>query len=923
MTLLMVCLSAVLIGRLFVLQIINGEDYQENYNLTIEKSETTQAARGCIYDRNGNILAYNELTYAITIEDSGSYSTTAKKNAALNQELYEIITHLEYYGDEIDNEFAIVQSSSGSYSFLYAEGTTKLKRFKADVYGQSSYSDLTDEQAGATAEEIMEYLYSNYAIDTEDYTLAMAYEICVLRYYISQNNYQKYVATTIASDVSDETVAYISENINELEGVSVEEQSMRVYVDSEYFAHIIGYTGTISSEEYETKSAVDDTVETTDVVGKSGIEQYMDDYLSGTKGYTTFYVDSVGSVTEVLESVDAIPGNDVYLSIDKDLQIACYEALEKEIATIVYSNLVDEKYSDTSSSSTITIAVYDAYYSFLSNGIIDRDAFSLTTASTTEKEVLAAYESRLSSTLNTLSIMLGSTSGTTYSLLSDEYQDYATYIVTSLKSSGIFDASAIDSSDEMQQKWKNQELSVNEYLRYAIEMDWIDYTTYASAKKYSDTDELYDQLVAYILAYLAEDDDFELLVYQYLLLDDEITGAQLCAILYEQGFLEEDGNKAKLLSGSLSAYDFMKESIKTGLISPGTLGLDPCSGSVVVTDPDTGELLACVTYPGYDNNKLANSVDSSYYLYLNTTSATPLYNYATQQKTAPGSTFKIVTAVAALAEGVITTSTEIEDLGKFELVDNTPKCWINPSKHGYLSVVEALTVSCNYFFYQLGFDLAGGESAYNDSNGISKIATYASLFGLDSKTGIEIEESTSTIATEYPVMAAIGQSDNNYTTVALSRYITAVANQGTVYNFTLLDHVENSETGELIATYSPTIKNTIDVLTQAQWDAIFEGLKGVVDTHSAFDSLEIEAAGKTGTAQQVTNRANHALFLGFAPYDDPEVTVSVRIAFGYSSSNATVVASNVFAYYFGECTLEDIQNIDVSSSTDVENSFTD
>ncbi len=923
MTLLMVAFAAILIGRLFTLQIVNGEDYQTNYNLTIEKTETTEAARGCIYDRNGNLLAYNELSYAITIEDSGSYSSTKVKNASMNEEIYQIIIHLEAYGDSIDNEFPIVQATDGSYSFMYAEGTTKLNRFKADVYSQSSYSDLTEEQANATAQEIMDYLMgsSKFNITSDSYSEEYRYKICVVRYYISQNNYQKYVATTIASDVSEESVAYISENINELEGVAVVEQSMRVYVDSEYFAHIIGYTGTISTDEYYTRLEEGEDVEITDVVGKSGIEQYMDEYLSGTKGTTTFYVDSAGSVTEITDSTDAVPGNDVYLSIDKDLQIATYNALEKEIATIVYSKLEDAKES-TGGSSDITIPIYDVYYSFLDNGLIDRDAFALTTASETEAIVLAAYEERLSLTMDLMRELLYDTDPEVYSDLTDEYQDYSTYIVTSLKSLGIFDASLIDSSDEYYQLWITESLSVTDYLRHAIEMDWIDYTQYASDNKYSDTDELYEQLIEYILNYLETNDGFELLVYKYLLLDDGISGTQLCVILYEQGILEEDGYKEQLLSGQISSYEFVRSAIQSGTITPGQLGLDPCSGSAVIIDSDTGELLACVTYPGYDNNKLANTVDSSYYVYLNTTSSTPLYNYATQQKTAPGSTFKIVTSVAALAEGIIDVDTEVEDLGMFELVDNTPKCWAYPSNHGYVNVTKALKVSCNYFFYQMGFDLAGGETAYNDSAGISLIQYYASLFGLDSKTGIEIEESTSTIATEYPVMAAIGQSDNNYTTIALARYVTAVSNQGTVYNLTLLDHVENSETGELIASYTPTVKNEIDVLTQDQWDAIAEGLREVVENSSAFDSLEVEAAGKTGTAQQVSNRANHALFVGYAPYDDPDIAIAVRIAYGYSSSNATVVASNIFAYYFGEMTLDDILNIDVTGTTTT-NSFTD
>ena len=168
------------------------------------------------------------------------------------------------------------------------------------------------------------------------------------------------------------------------------------------------------------------------------------------------------------------------------------------------------------------------------------------------------------------------------------------------------------------------------------------------------------------------------------------------------------------------------------------------------------------------------------YSYLTNSAANPLYNYATQQRTAPGSTFKIVSSTAGLAEGVITTTSEITDLGQYTKVSNNPKCWIYPSNHGSINVSEAIRDSCNYFFYEVGWRLAGGDGAYDDVTGIKKITEYASLFGLDETTGVEIEENSPHIATEYPVMAAIGQSDNNFTTVGLARYATAIASRGTV-----------------------------------------------------------------------------------------------------------------------------------------------
>lgn len=902
----MVVFSAILLLRLFVLQIICGSEYQANYNLKVEKTETIEATRGNIYDRNGELLAYNELAYAVTIEDNGTYESTKAKNIALNEEISEIIKHIEANGDSIDNNFGIILNSAGEYEFV--DSGTALQRFRADVFGYASISDLKYNkklnlnESEATADQVMEYLQGDtrYNVSSE-YEKELRYKITVVRYNMGQNSYQKYIATTIASDVSDKTVAYIKENSNELTGVEIAENSIRKYVDSEYFAHIIGYTGQISTDEYNELSKDSDDYSLTDVIGKSGIEQYMNTYLSGTKGYETVFVDSVGNPIEVTEHVDSAPGNDVYLSIDKNLQESTYQLLEREIATILYSKIANVKEynaSSDASASDIIIPIYDVYYALVNNHLIDVDAFDDDDASATEKAVGSAYINKRNSVLSTLQTQLGSSTSTPYNQLDKEYQEYSTYIVTMLKSQGIFDADAIDSSDDVQKQWTSESLSVNDYLTYAIDQNWIDITQFTSESKYADTDELYSSLISYVLEELKTDTSFESLVYKYLINQDLVSGNQLCAILYDQGVLEADeATHNALLSGSISAFGFMKDKIKNLQITPGQLALDPCSGSSVVIDTDSGEVLACVTYPGYDNNKLANSVDSKYYSTLSLNTANPLYNYATQQRTAPGSTFKLVSATAGLAEGVITTSTQIEDLGVYEFVSNKPKCWFYPNNHGWINVSEAIRDSCNYFFYEVGDRLAGGVNNYNDAKGIEKIQKYASLYGLDETTGIEIEENDPHMATAYPVMAAIGQSDNNYTTISLARYVTAVANSGTVYNLSLLSKVTDPE-GETLETYGPSVRNTIDVLDSSEWASIHSGMRMVVESLDSFNSSTVNVAGKTGTAQQVTNRPNHALFVGYAPYENPQIAIATRIAYGYTSHNAADVSKNIIEYYF-------------------------
>ena len=924
----MVLFATVLISRLFYLQIVNGSAYQDNYNLKLEKTESIPATRGNIYDRNGNLLAYNELVYAVTIQDTGTYANKAERSKSLNSEIAEIITKLESNGDSIDNNFGIYIDSSGQYQFL--SSGSALQRFRADVFGKSSVDDLEFneklgfDEATATATQIIDYLEGSNVYNISDkYSKKLRYEIMVVRYNMGQNSYQKYISTVIASDISEESVAFIKENINELTGVDVEQKSLRRYVDSEYFAHIIGYTGQISTSEYKELSAKDDSVETTDVIGKSGIEKYMNDQLSGNKGYETIYVDSVGNTIAEGDYKAATSGNDVYLSIDMDLQKAAYILLEQEIAGILYSKIQNIKESNINSSSDVVVPIYDVYYSLINNGIIDINAFKDSNASETEKAVLNAFENKEKEVLSTLRAQLKPTNELVYNQLPPEYQAYSTYIVTKLKSMGIFDASAIDNDSDIQKSWTSEEMAVNKYLLYAIEQNWIDITKYESEAKYADTEELYNDLVDYILEYLASDTSFQKLVYKYLLLDDGITGTQLCMILYDQGVLStDDEDYPRLSSGQMTAYEFMRAKIKSLDITPGQLALDPCSGSTVLLNAKTGEVLAMVTYPGYDNNKLANSVDSDYYSYLTNSAANPLYNYATQQRTAPGSTFKIVSSTAGLAEGAITTTSEIVDLGQFTKVSNNPKCWIYPSNHGSINVSEAIRDSCNYFFYEVGWRLAGGDGAYDDVKGIDKITEYASLYGLDETTGIEIEENSPHIATEYPVMAAIGQSDNNFTTVGLARYATAIASRGNVYKLTLLNSVKDSD-GNVIENFSPSLRNKVDVLNGSEWEAIHSGMKMVCESLSSFNNFAVEVAGKTGTAQQVSNRPNHALFIGFAPYNNPEISIATRIAYGYTSHNAAEVSKDILAYYFGVSATEDLLNGEANIVSNSENEFTD
>lgn len=906
----------IILARIFTLQVVNGKSYQENFSLKIQMKQPINAARGNIYDKNGKLLAYNELAYSISINDSTTYSSTKEKNKAVNAELAEILTVLKNNGETLNNDFKIDRKKDGTYSFNVSGSS--LNRFRADVFGKSSADDLEYDkdtgidEANATAEQIMEYLMGkdNFGISSK-YDGDLAYRIVVVRYAMLGNRFARYKEVKIATDVSDKTVAYVNEHMDTLSGISVNEDMIRKYNYSEYFSSIIGYTGPISESEYTALHKKNKDYTQNDTVGKAGLEQYYETYLRGKNGEQKFYIDNVGRISEIISSTDSVAGDDLYLSIDADLQKATYLALQNEIAAIVYSNIKSGE-----------IPINDVYTALIGNSVINTEHFSKAKASDTEKNVLSVFKSRQKTTLGKIKQELTS-SPEALNTMSDEVLDEFTYIISMLKDDQVLLKNEIDTSDSVYQKWKNQKISPKEYLSYCITQHWIDISQLNVDEKYADSTEVYDALCKYILKNIKTDTEFSKIIYQYMITRGEISPRQLCLILFDQGVLDyDDATVNKLKNGSLSPRDFLMKKIYNIEITPAQLALEPCTGSCVVTDEKTGEIRAMVSYPGYDSNKLANGVDSEYFASLQHDKSSPLLNYATQQKTAPGSTFKLVSATAGLAENVITTSDQIRCTGIYNDISNKPKCWIYPGSHGLDNVSEAVRDSCNVFFYTVGNRLAQKKTgSYNDANGIDLIQKYAHIYGLDQKTGLEISESKSSVATKYPVMAAIGQSDNNYTTVALSRYVTAVAS-GKKYNYQLMNKIVDAD-GKMVKKYKADYEDISDTLTSSQWDAIHSGMREVVSTMDRFQGFDIPVAGKTGTAQQ-TGHANHGLFVGYAPYDDPEITIAVRIANGYSSHNAATAARNVISYYYKETSMKDIKEMKAAGANgNIRNSVAD
>ncbi|MCQ2501260.1 MAG: peptidase, partial [Lachnospiraceae bacterium] len=334
-------LTAILILRCFSLQIIHGNDYANNFKVMTTKTRKLKSSRGNIYDKNGKLLAYNQLANSVTIEDSGTYPTTREKQLSLNGEIYRLIKLIEQNGDQTDDDFHIHLDSNNNYVYDLKEGTT-LKRFRADIFGRASIDDMNYEELTATPDRLVEELSSasRFGLVNEDkpYTaeeLAShglpeelskkdALKILIVRYQLSLTSYRKYLSVRVAGNVSDATVAAIKENILDFQGVAISEDSMRVYNNPFSMAAIIGYTGKPSSEELAELVTQRNDYTSESIIGKTGIEAIMETYLQGTDGSEEVTVDNLGRVLATNEEsyVEPLQGNDVYLTIDSELQEA-------------------------------------------------------------------------------------------------------------------------------------------------------------------------------------------------------------------------------------------------------------------------------------------------------------------------------------------------------------------------------------------------------------------------------------------------------------------------------------------------------------------------------------------------------------------------------------------------------------------------
>lgn len=358
------------------------------------------------------------------------------------------------------------------------------------------------------------------------------------------------------------------------------------------------------------------------------------------------------------------------------------------------------------------------------------------------------------------------------------------------------------------------------------------------------------------------------------------------------------------------------------------IGNDCNAGAAVVIDVNTGDCLAMASYPTYDMSRFDED-----YAALNADSATPMVNRAVSGLYSPGSTFKPLVAIAGLQSGVLAADETIECTGVYSFYeDYQPTCWIwseNHLTHGNQNVTLAIENSCNVFFYELGRRL-----------GIEKLDEYAKKFGLGEYTGVELSEEASghMASPEYKkqvvsnvinsewfggdtLQAAIGQSYSLFTPVQLANYCATLANGGTRYKVNLIKSIRSSVDGSLIEEFTPTVEEELGIPDETM-QMIHDGMKKVVDEGSAssiFEGYPIQVGGKTGTAQ-VGSGSNNAIFIAFAPFDNPQIAVAVVLEHGVRGTNAGQVARDVFdKYFFGGNSSEAEATAEPANDTETDN----
>lgn len=797
---------------LFQLQIVNGQDYQAPVKQIKTKTIPINAPRGEIYDRYGRPLAINETAYTVKINPVIEVSN-------LGEVMTRFVKLMNKNNEDLFEDLPI--SSYEPYVFLLNDSETKEKKWKKDM-------DIDEE---FSAQQSYDYLIEFFEISKDlpkplqHQVLSLCADVYMERYNLNP--------ITVSMGIKPETMAALEENNQNFPSIYIDVDYLRHYPEGESVAHILGFVRKISAEELEIYKVHGYTA--ADLCGKDGIEQASELQLSGKKGEMTVELDqNSGRRLGAITTSNPIAGDDIFLTIDVEMQKMVVNTLEDKLSEILINKMLGKSYKET------PITAQDVICGLISSNNISPEI------------IMKSQDGSISYTIRE-------------------------YIIRNAN---------LDITD------KNYAVDLKNYVTKAIN-------------------------------------------------DGKISTNLMIGAMVEQGVVTATEDELELIKKSrLTSITFLISKIESRELTPQMINLNPSTASAIVVNVNDGSVLAAANYPNYDNNEFVNNFNNEYFQKINNDPTLPQINRVFKSPYPPGSTFKMITAIAGLENGVVTPKQTIYDGATYTKAGEPyASCAIAPGSHGAVNVTHALEVSCNYYFFETSY-LLGNAREGTTVEGIAKLNNYMTRFGLDDPTGVEINELytsrdknqsyiSSPALKQYTVTndaesrgekayesqkrwmdgdtirTAIGQALNAYTVATMGKYIATLANGGTRYQLHLEDKIVSSD-GQRQTKITPFIEDVVPVKPE-NLKAVYEGMALVAHgdkgtARSVFKDFPMKIAAKTGTTQEDKSANDHASFACFAPYDNPQIAIYVVIPYGNTAttvSPAAHVAKQILTEYFG------------------------
>jgi len=831
---LLIAIVCILIFVLFVelyrLQIVSAAEF----SLPVVRTENRirrvelDAPRGNIYDRFGRPLAVNIEVDVIRI-DPATMSRPSADNTLVNT-IIEFVRLAGVMGDEVvvPNTIRITK-----YPYEFSVGMNTARRnwlrdmSVIEVNRELQITWLATreriELEDITAEMVMERLIEYFRIP-EQYELPQGVDRRVVleimaAVYMERINFNQ---ITVARDVSRRLVVAIEERGAELPNFYADVEYLRYYPAGAYVSHIIGYIRAIQVNENDMETFGHhpeyrpNGYRPTDMFGRMGIERsfQMMGYLSGDRGIRAVELDPMGRRVSNNIIEPAVPGQDVFLTLDLQLQMTTHRALRDVLVDMLIARM--------------EAPANHAEPPF------------------TPRQVIQGL-------LRTNNI----------------------YIASIMEADSGFERT-VRTTVEAAQLNPYLELETNEHIR--------------------------DHLIT-------------------LVGDGVVAVNTMLGVLVEQGVITAtELELMQITINTIPATPFLVGRIRAGELTVQMIMPEAHGASAVAVCVNTGAVLAAANYPSFDNNRFVNTFDNAYFNRVNTDPTSPMFNRAFSTNRAPGSTFKMITAVAGLESGTITPNTIIRDNGTFWRTGEPVRTFLEMhfpgASNGNLNVAQAIEVSCNYFFYETSWRLGD-----NTTERIDVLSDFMERFGLNSPAGVEIGAAMPTMAAPHftnlrgepdtrqwsnhqTVTAAIGQSFNAYSSLIMAKYTATLANGGYRWQSHLLSYIANSD-GTTVRILEPVLEAVVGMSPQTV-QAVHAGMYGALhgDRGTArgagFGDLPFRVGGKTGTAQNGTAFSD-VTFNAFAPFDNPQIAVYVMIPFGdtvHISLPAERIAKAVLECFF-------------------------